>query len=106
MIKCTICGTEKETPRQMHGHLIRWHYDEYKEADFNMKNGLTEGAPDIMSKRPEKKKNEKKNEAPAGFRLLNKMDRSEREAYNIGYRYIDAEEMCYTREEAKEEGWI
>lgn len=103
MIKCNICGIEKETPRQMHGHLIRWHYDEYKQANFNMRN-ITTGAPEAKKEKP--KKLNKNTEAPEGFRLLNRYNRDEAEAYNAGYRYIDDYDMCYTAEEAREEGWI
>ena len=44
MIKCKICGSEQENRRQMHGHMMRNHYDQYKAAGFDM-DDLTEGAP-------------------------------------------------------------
>ena len=31
MITCNLCGTEKKTRREMHGHLMKMHYQEYKE---------------------------------------------------------------------------
>ena len=102
MIRCNICGAEKETPRQMHGHLVRWHYDEYKKVNFNMRDGgITSGAPELAQK-----KKKKYGEAPEGFRLLNLNNKEEYGAYHAGYRYIDNDEMCYTHEEAKSEGWI
>ena len=52
------------------------------------------------------KKKKKYGEAPEGFRLLNLNNKEEYGAYHAGYRYIDNDEMCYTHEEAKSEGWI
>lgn len=119
MIKCNICGMEKETRREMNGHLLRCHYDEYKAVNCQQSE-LTTGnnvAPMLRTKNKKKKatlqrelkstaKTQQKKDAPAGFRILNRNDEAEAEAYNMGYRYIDDSEMCYDAEEAREKGWI
>lgn len=110
MIKCNICGIEKSTRREMNGHLLRCHYDEYKSVGFRQSEFTTGQPEDIAAGRktvPKTEKPSKKTvDIPAGFRLLNRNDRIEAEAYNVGYRYIDDDEMCYTADEAKESRWI
>lgn len=94
----------------MNGHLLRCHYNEYKSVGFRQSE-ITTGQPEdvsIVRKTVQKteKPSKKTVDIPAGFRLLNRNDRIEAEAYNVGYRYIDNDEMCYTADEAKESGWI
>lgn len=109
----------------MHGHLVRVHYDEYKETGCDMEQ-LTEGyrRKDQTERNQERsersrenrerkerenmsQKEEMKNSRPKNLRLLNKSNAEELEAYNEGYRYFDPDEMiAYTREEVKEEGWV
>ena len=110
MIKCNICGIEKSTRREMNGHLLRCHCNEYKSVGCQQSE-ITTGQPEdvsIVRKTVQKteKPSKKTVDIPAGFRLLNRNDRAEAEAYNVGYRYIDDDEMCYTAFEAKESGWI
>ena len=110
MIKCNICGIEKSTRREMNGHLLRCHYNEYKSVGCQQSE-ITTGQPEdvsIVRKTVQKteKPSKKTVDIPAGFRLLNRNDRAEAEAYNVGYRYIDDDEMCYTVDEAKEGGWM
>ena len=45
MITCNLCGTEKKTRREMHGHLMKMHYQEYKEVGFKQSE-LTLGQPE------------------------------------------------------------
>ena len=111
MIKCQICGIEKATAREMHGHLVRVHYDEYK-AKHNDMEKLTSGYVRNKKQRvrnekmiDENEKKELKNERPNGLRLLNKKNETELAAYNEGYRYTDGD-LCYTSAEVKEEGWL
>ena len=55
----------------------------------------------------ETKKNTMFNPKPEHLRLLNKNNTAELQAYNQGYRYIDPEDdIIYTTNEIKEEGWI
>ena len=94
----------------MNGHLLRCHYNEYKLVGFRQSE-ITTGQPEdvsIVRKTVQKteKPSKKTVDIPAGFRLLNRNNRIEAEAYNVGYRYIDNDEMCYTADEAKESGWI
>ena len=109
MIKCNICGIEKETRREMNGHLLRRHYDEYKAGGCDQSK-ITTGEPEAQAKTQRKQKSaaktQQKQSAPAGFRILNRNDEAEAEAYKMGYRYIDDNEMCYDAEEAREKGWI
>lgn len=110
MIKCNICGMEKATRREMNGHLLHSHYNEYKLVDCKQSE-ITTGEPENAAAvrktvRKTEKSYKKAVDIPAGFRLLNRNDRAEAEAYNVGYRYIDNDEMCYTADEAKESGWI
>ena len=121
MIRCKLCGVEKPDGRTMHGHLVRCHYDEYKNTDptFDMEQ-LTEGyrrknqternherSLERRDRRMAKIDNELKNDRPKNLRLLNKSNAEELAAYNEGYRYLDPDEMiAYTTAEVKEEGWI
>ncbi len=88
--KCPICGKEYENGRQLHGHMLKAHQAEYKEAGNKVSNMI---------------ESKKKIDRPSGFRLLNKSVESEAEAYSEGYRYID-HEYYYTHDEAIEMGWI
>jgi len=141
VIKCKLCGVEKETAREMHGHMMRVHSDQYIASKSEKTRGkcdlegFTEGYKKMPRKsrrkvrfddqnvkqnvksKPEKKevqlqmtetkKTELKNDRPRNFRLLNKRNQEELQAYNEGHRYIDPEDMiAYTAAEAKEEGWI
>ena len=113
MIKCKICGVEKETARSMHGHLIRMHEQEYKESNYDMEK-LTDGY--VRNQRQEErrknmsketKKKETETPRPAGLRLLRRFDRVEAAAYDEGYRYYDpTNDTAYTTEECQEMGWI
>lgn len=109
MIKCNICGAEKATRREMNGHLLRCHYDEYKAAGCRQ-SAFTTGDPEEGGGSPQRKRRAARTQpastAPAGFRLLNKNDEAEAEAYTAGYRYIDDDQMCYDAAEAREKGWI
>jgi hypothetical protein len=93
---CPICTKEYENGRQLHGHLMRLHQDEYRAVDFKL--------ADLKQSnhKPAKKVVQK----PKGFRLLNVTDQDEIFAYKEGYRFIDADDEVYTIEEAKGEGWI
>lgn len=102
MIKCLLCGMEKKTAREMHGHMVRMHYEEYKRVGNDMEQ-LTEG----YKRRTRRQKAAAESDRPENLRLLNTADRDERAAYREGYRYIDPDEgIVYTTEEAREEGWI
>lgn len=94
----------------MNGHLLRSHYKEYKAGGCHQSE-FTTGEPEESGGKKQHKsksaaKTQQKQSAPAGFRLLNRNDRAEAEAYEVGYRYIDDDEMCYDAEEAREKGWI
>jgi len=102
-MKCRICGCEKETRRQMHGHLMHTHYNDYKIADFVL-DRLVDGA--ILAERPKKEKEKKAFLRPNGFRLLRRSNPAEENAINQGYDFIDDEEFLYTEQEARVEGWI
>ena len=82
MIRCLICGKEFQSARQMHGHLIRSHADEYEANDYDMEK-LTEG----YTRKPPR--------FATRIRFLDLSNAAEREAYNAGYRYIDGEENLY-----------
>lgn len=92
---CPICGKSYETGRQLHGHLMRSHETEYKEAGYNKEN-----------LKPGSGGSKRNNTKPAGFRMLKMADPEEAQAYKAGYRFIDNEELVYSYEEAKGEGWI
>lgn len=102
MIECNVCGKEFENARAFHGHLIRWHAEEYKESENDDHSFYVKEIEMAEKKKAAKQDPDK----PKGFRLLKRADADENEAYKAGYRYIDDEENCYTHEEAKEEGWI
>lgn len=91
--KCPICNKEYQDGRSLHGHLMRIHEEEYRAAAFDKKKLKPAAAPAAAEK-------------PAGFRLLNKYDPDELEAYKAGYRFIDGDDNIYTAEEVKEESWI
>lgn len=105
MIKCNLCGMEKKDGRQMHGHFMKSHYQEYKAAGLDLEKVTTgyirkikeetETGPPVKNTRPE------------SLRLLNKNDPHELEAYELSYRYFDPENsIAYTSEEIKEKGWL
>lgn len=104
MITCNLCGAEKKTRREMHGHFMKSHYDEYKAVGCKQSE-LTTGDPEGANI-AEKKEEKKIVERPAGFRLLNRNDPDEAFAYSQGYRYIDGDDLCYTVDDAKKEGFI
>ena len=93
---CPLCTKEYETGRQLHGHLMRSHQEEYRAVDFKL--------TDL--KQANHKPGKVTSKKPKGFRLLNITDQDENFAYKEGYRYIDADDEVYTNDEAKEEGWI
>lgn len=86
MIKCLICGKEFAEPRQMHGHLIRSHAEEYERSGYDMEQ-LTEG----YKRKPAR--------FQARIRFLDLSNEIERKAYEAGYRYIDNDENLYKPEE-------
>lgn len=96
-VLCPICGKENKDGRQLHGHLMRSHQEEYRAADFD-KSKLKPGKN--QKEKPEEKKR------PAGFRLLKLSDPDENAAYQAGYAYIDDEDNIYEHDEAKKEGWV
>lgn len=104
-MKCKICGCVKETRREMHGHLIRMHREDYERAGFEL-DRCTEGAPARKDESKAKQKQRKLYSKPEGFRFLNKQDSEEANAIKSGFAYIDAEQNIYTASEAKTEGWI
>lgn len=101
---CKLCGCEKDTRRQMHGHLMHTHYDDYKRADFILER-LTDGAPAPARVYPYRKE-KKAFPRPAGFRLLRRSDPAEANAIDQGFDFIDSDQNIYTSQEAKTEGWI
>lgn len=102
MIKCTICGSEYETRRQMHGHMMRNHYDQYKEKGFDM-DLLTEGAP----LRAHVAQAIKDYPRPAGFRRLRSYASvAEARAVEAGYYFIDDNDNLYSEAEARAKSWI
>ena len=102
LIKCKFCGYEATDGRVMHGHLMKNHEEEYREFGLDMEKCCT-GYKRTKSNSNKRIKNAEK---PAGLRLLNNSDPNELEAYNQGYRYIDAAENIYTSAELKEMGVI
>lgn len=100
MLKCKICGVEKATKREMHGHLIRMHYEEYKATGCSMADLV-----DLDPEAEEEIKQEKARKKPAGFRLLIRTNELENAAYKEGYRYTDGETV-WTEQEARQKGWI
>lgn len=100
MIKCALCGCEKETRRSMHGHLISKHPKEYAASNYNMDN-MTDGAPMRAHEREAKRV-----QRPPLFRRLKLAMYEEAAAIEAGYEYIDADGNLYTEEEADERGWI
>lgn len=87
MFKCPICEKEYINGRQLHGHMLKAHQEEYKKHGNKVANF------------------HKGKDRPAGFRLLNKANVDEANAYNDGFRYTDGE-YVYTSDEVKEKGWI
>lgn len=100
MLVCNLCGTEKATKREMHGHLIRMHYEVYKAKGCDMTKFVT-----MDAETEEEVKQERKKKKPAGFRFLNRTNELENAAYKEGYRYTDGETV-WTEEEARKKGWI
>ena len=92
MKKCPICDKEYENGRQLHGHMLKSHREEYRKAGHRVANMTGGGGDDAVHR-------------PAGFRLLDKSDPMEQKAYSEGYRFAD-NEYFYTAEEAKGKGWI
>lgn len=97
---CKLCGVEKETRRQMHGHLMACHYEDYKGVDFNL-DQLVDGAParihdDRIKKYPR----------PNGFRFLSQHNDLELYAIQHGYKFIDDDGTIYTETEARTQEWI
>lgn len=103
MITCNLCGIEKSDGRQMHGHMMKVHPEEYAAVNNDLEK-VTEGYTRASKNEPKKAE---KTSRPDRLRLLNKYDPDELEAYNVGYRYYDPEEdMAYMPEEIKELGWM
>ena len=97
MITCNFCGAIKTDGRQMHGHMMKMHPDEYAAANHDLEK-VTSGY---------ERNSHKKSERPALLRLLNKLDVDEYEAWQEGFRYLDPKTMnAYTVEEVKAEGWL
>lgn len=106
-MKCRLCGTEKNTRREMHGHLMVMHREDYQRADYILER-LVSGAPDRVheSKLYEAGRKSKLHKMPEGFRLLKDHDEAEAKAIKLGFLYIDSAGNLYEPEEAKTEGWI
>jgi len=105
MITCNLCGIEKSDGRQMHGHMMKVHPEEYAAVNNDLEQ-VTKGYTRAVHREPKEKKAQASTR-PEMLRLLNKYDPDELEAYNVGYRYYDPEEeMAYTPEEIKELRWI
>ena len=105
-IKCNICGYESESGRQMQGHMMFYHYAQYKDADCKLED-LTTGFERKTRHQVYVSRKKKAGGRPENLRLLNKNNQKELEAYNEGYFYIDPDEMeAYTVDEVKEKGWI
>lgn len=97
MITCNICGVVKKDGRQMHGHMMKCHPEEYAAANNDLEK-VTDGYVRGFKKSVKR---------PAGLRLLNKKDPDELEAYNEGHRYFDPKtNIAYTIEEVEKEGWL
>ena len=105
-MKCRLCGIEKDTRRQMQGHLMFSHKEDYKRAEFNM-DRLVEGAPPRVkeAKKAQYERKQKQLEKPQGFRLLKREDPTELNAINAGFLYTDGDNV-FTADDAKAEGWI
>ena len=116
MIKCKICGKEFDSgdglkdQQAAHCHLLRVHYKEYQKKGFS-RAAFTESSGEIYKKEEQPRRRREKREPagsprPAGFRPLNRAVPEEAAAYEEGFRYVDAEENVYDRNEARERGWI
>lgn len=103
-MKCKLCGAEKETRRQMHGHLIRCHYDDYKRGDFLLDRFVDNAVP--LARKYRKTEDIKRKERPKGFRLLRRSSEAEAAAIEAGFEFIDDDENIYTENEARIEQWI
>ena len=102
MFKCVLCGYEADNRRQMHGHMMRNHYQDYKDADFDMDN-ITEGAP----LRAHVAQALKDYPRPAGFRRLRSYtSTAEARAILAGYMFVDDQDNLYTEAEARGKSWI
>lgn len=95
MYKCKLCGKEKHSKREMHGHFMYAHRSTYAEHDYKMVDLIEE---DSYAEPPKEK--------PLGFRYLSKADDLESMAIGQGYLFIDEDQNIYTEEEAKAKGWI
>lgn len=102
MIKCKLCGQEGETRRQMHGHMMRVHYADYKDHGFDM-DDLTEGAP----LRAHVAQALRDYPRPSGFRrLLSYKSVPEARAVEAGFAFVDGDDNLYTEAEARVKNWI
>lgn len=94
MYTCAICGKIKATKREIHGHLMFAHRDEYIAAGYNNdKLIIYNRDPDQTAK-------------PAGFRYLKNTDPAEAKAIAFGYMFIDSDGELYTESDSRKRGWI
>ena len=103
-MKCKLCGAEKETRRQMHGHLMRCHYEDYARGDFLLDRFVDKAVP--LAREYRKNEDIKRHERPAGFRFLCRSDETEALAIDRGFDFIDDDQNIYTEQEARAEKWI
>lgn len=106
-MKCRLCDFETDSRRVMNGHLIYYHKDDYKRAEYNL-DRLTIGAPARKHDRlaDKKKRAEKAAPLPKGFKLIEGKSELEKEAISKGFLYIDDDLNIYSADEARAEGWI
>lgn len=91
---CPLCKKEFNNNRQLHGHLMKAHTEEYRAVGFQKEKLVAV-----------EKCQDKKKKKPEGFRVLNTRDADEKFAFENGSDFIDAQDILYTFEEAKEFGW-
>lgn len=105
-MKCRLCGIEKDTRRQMQGHLMFQHKEEYKQCQYNMDRLVEDAPPRVKeAKKAAYQRKQKQLTKPAGFRLLNSEDPTEANAIKAGFLYTDGDNV-FTADDAKAEGWI
>ena len=96
MYSCPICNKEFKGFKNLHGHMLRSHPEEFRERKCMLSAWGIRFDPMLEEKDdqdPERKpvKNQ--------IRLLNLNDPAEAAAYNDGFRYVDNDDNLYISRE-------
>ena len=98
IFNCPLCTKFYDNRRSLNAHMLKAHYDDYKEHGFSI-----DSYDDVTADAAREEDSRKHSD---NFRPLDLSVENEAIAYKEGYRFIDDADICYTIDEAKDKGWI